>query len=117
MFKLLFAGKIICPGSYPCEEMIGVNVSKCINMEEVCDGDYDCPSGDDETHCSKYSKSKSVDETTILIAHDLKTNLGEVSPSWEKKKPARILIYFEWIPSPYYSIMNYQSWYIEANPS
>ncbi|XP_072033907.1 membrane frizzled-related protein-like [Amphiura filiformis] len=42
---------IQCPGSYPCQKVSGANISTCVNIEEVCDGDIDCSAGDDEIQC------------------------------------------------------------------
>ncbi|XP_072017959.1 uncharacterized protein [Amphiura filiformis] len=46
---------VTCPGSYMCEQVPDVNISKseCVMMEEVCDGQEGCPEGDDETQCDK----------------------------------------------------------------
>ncbi|XP_072016509.1 cubilin-like [Amphiura filiformis] len=42
---------IKCPGSHLCDEVPGVNISKCVTMEDVCDGQIGCPGGDDEIQC------------------------------------------------------------------
>ncbi|XP_072017018.1 uncharacterized protein [Amphiura filiformis] len=42
---------VTCPGSYLCDEVPDVNISKCVTMDEVCDGQIGCPGGDDETEC------------------------------------------------------------------
>ncbi|XP_072016513.1 uncharacterized protein [Amphiura filiformis] len=42
---------ITCPGSYLCDEVPDVNISKCVTMDEVCDGQIGCPGGDDEIKC------------------------------------------------------------------
>ncbi|XP_072046373.1 uncharacterized protein [Amphiura filiformis] len=42
---------IHCPGSYLCDKAPDVNISKCVTMDEVCDGEIECPGGDDETFC------------------------------------------------------------------
>ena len=50
---VFFTAYIYCPGSYLCNEDLTSNVSKCVKMEEVCDGSEGCPGGDDETMCRK----------------------------------------------------------------
>ncbi|XP_072018381.1 uncharacterized protein [Amphiura filiformis] len=43
---------ITCPGSYPCDKARpDMNITKCVTMEEVCDGERGCPEGDDEIEC------------------------------------------------------------------
>ena len=54
-----------------CDNLPNVNISKCVTMEEVCDGEMGCPGGDDETLCGKCCK------TTIYII--VKTE--EISPT------------------------------------
>ncbi len=40
--------KFVCPGKFKCAE------SYCLPMHRVCDGTYDCPSGDDEVDCDQF---------------------------------------------------------------
>ncbi|XP_072017016.1 uncharacterized protein [Amphiura filiformis] len=42
---------ITCPGSYLCDKVHEVNISMCVAIEEVCDGQIGCPGGDDEIKC------------------------------------------------------------------
>ena len=53
-YQLFISAYITCPGSYLCDKVPNVNISKCVTKEEVCDGSIGCPGGDDETKCSMY---------------------------------------------------------------
>ena len=48
-----YSAYIHCPGSYLCDKVPDVNISKCVTLEEVCDGEVGCPGGDDETLCGR----------------------------------------------------------------
>lgn len=39
--------------------MVHCGYDKCINQEHMCDGKVDCPWGQDERNCRKYSHGKS----------------------------------------------------------
>ena len=41
-----------CPGKYQC--LVDRGPHKCVKRSEICDGNADCPNGDDEDGCRKY---------------------------------------------------------------
>ena len=51
--NILSTAYIHCPGSYLCDKVPHMNISKCVTMDEVCDGEDACPGGDDEIRCGK----------------------------------------------------------------
>ena len=54
---ILASAYIYCPGSYLCGKVPGVNISRCVLMEDVCDGRMGCPGGDDETQCGRCTEN------------------------------------------------------------
>ena len=62
---------VTCPGSYLCKsDGLSEAPGMCIAMTSVCNGQQDCPLGDDEVECGKSMDDKTcsqVNETFILI--------------------------------------------------
>ena len=48
---------VTCPTAYLCDKSDGLNVSMCVSMSQVCDGNEDCLENDDEKECGMYHLS------------------------------------------------------------
>ena len=57
----------VCGPQFHCNRS---PIKKCISMSWVCDGDADCPHGEDELqNCSKYCRvSPSLGEYGVLVS-------------------------------------------------
>ncbi len=51
--NIYYPADIFCPGSYLCDVVADVTLRSCVEIQQVCDGTYDCPGKDDEIECGK----------------------------------------------------------------
>ncbi|XP_072041747.1 bone morphogenetic protein 1-like [Amphiura filiformis] len=59
---------INCPvGTYRCEETNQAKYQMCLYLDKVCDGELNCPLGDDEKQCGKYWKIWWADWSNQLL--------------------------------------------------